>query len=103
MKSDGGHVRVLPLDVAFDVRPGETVMHAAQRHGYYWPTVCGGEGECGVCRCRLTDGAEATLPPTQAEKNVLEQGQTGANRERLACRLRIDGPVTIEKVGIRRR
>jgi hypothetical protein len=31
-------VRVEPLDI--DVRPGESIMAAAQRSGYYWPTHC---------------------------------------------------------------
>jgi|HubBroStandDraft_6_1064221.scaffolds.fasta_scaffold92359_2 2Fe-2S ferredoxin len=33
-------VRVEPLGVDIDVRPGESIMAAAQRSGYYWPTHC---------------------------------------------------------------
>ena len=33
-----GRVRVEPLGVEFDLGDGETLMAAARRAGYYWPT-----------------------------------------------------------------
>jgi hypothetical protein len=42
-------VRVEPLGVDIDVRPGESIMAAAQRGGYYWPTQC---------HCQAHDGAQ---------------------------------------------
>ena len=55
-------VTVLPLNIELDVAEDETIMGAAQRDGYYWPTTCGGEGRCTSCACTVVSGMEHLSP-----------------------------------------
>jgi len=96
-------VRVEPAGIELDVAPGETVMAAATRNGYVWPTVCGGRAECGVCVLKVL--ASNGLPPPEP----LEAARLGAlplaagTEWRLACQLRpgTEGLV-VRKAGVRR-
>jgi NAD(P)H-flavin reductase/fatty-acid desaturase len=45
------------------VEPGETVLHAALRHGIEFPNACR-VGGCGACKCRLTSGKVKELTET---------------------------------------
>lgn len=49
------HVRVLPQGFTFDARPGETLLHAAERAGIRLPSSCR-NGTCRTCLCG-SDGA----------------------------------------------
>ncbi|HKT15087.1 MAG TPA: 2Fe-2S iron-sulfur cluster-binding protein, partial [Allosphingosinicella sp.] len=42
-------IRVEPLGAVLYVRDGETLMQAAARQGYHWPSICQGEARCGLC------------------------------------------------------
>lgn len=48
-------VRVLPLDVAFDAAPGETLLRAAERAGVRLPSSCR-NGTCRTCLCGSDGG-----------------------------------------------
>ena len=61
-----GRVRVEPIGVTFELRPGETLMAAAQRRGYWWPTICKGNAQCNRCAVRVVDGA-GLLPAGEVE------------------------------------
>ncbi len=87
---------------------GETLMAAAARAGYHWPTVCGGLAECGACAVRiLAVGPEGVDPPRELEAARLA---TLPDRKlhpdadfRLACQLRpaaVNGLV-VHKKGVR--
>lgn len=98
-------VRVVPADIEFDVEPGETVMAAALRCGYYWPTVCGGQGTCRTCWLSVLEGAEELSPVGAWEQEGLNQlGPSVLRREqavRLACQARPHGSVVAKKIGVR--
>jgi ferredoxin len=97
-------VRVEPSGHEFSVRDGETVMAGAQRHGYRWPTVCGGKASCGVCCLELKSGMDVCSPETAAEAERLTllglRAQKGGPR-RLACQLTVHGPVVVHTPGVR--
>ena len=38
-------IRVEPSGIEINANPDETIMEAAIRAGYKWPTVCGGDGQ----------------------------------------------------------
>jgi 2Fe-2S ferredoxin len=97
-------IRIEPSGLQFEAEPGETMMEAARRQGYYWPTTCGGNGECTTCACTIVEG----------EKNVSELGRfeskslvAGRGRFavqgglRLGCQARVYGDVTVRKPGVR--
>ena len=98
-------VRVEPLGVTFELRPGESLMAAAQRDGYYWPTICGGDAQCNRCVVRVVEGA-GLLPASETElaglRNVRWRVGGEDLTERLACQLRADGDAIVEKRGVRR-
>jgi ferredoxin, 2Fe-2S len=93
-------VRVVPAEIELAVEADEPLIRAAWRAGYYWPTVCGGNGECLACACDVIEGQDAVLPPSRRETMIL-MGRSRAG-SRLACQLRVKGPATVEKKGVRR-
>jgi 2Fe-2S ferredoxin len=100
-------IRVLPLDVEIDANEGETVMGAAERAGYYWPTTCGGEARCTTCACEMVAGEGGLTSMGRAERRALvaERGGSVLSKPiRLACQARVTGShdVTVEKHGVRR-
>ncbi len=99
-------VRVEPIAIEVEVEPGESVMDAAERVGYSWPTLCGGVGMCTMCWVRITAGREHVSPMQQLERDALEVGRWQDGRPegdvRLGCQVRISGDVTVFKRGVNR-
>lgn len=115
------HVRVEPADVTLDVYQDETVIQAAWRQGYYWPTICQGKAECGQCFMEILVGAENVSPRTTEEHATIVDvfGRTDQATEafgmaprprpyadridelRLACRVRLTGDAIVKKRGLR--
>jgi 2Fe-2S ferredoxin len=97
-------VRVEPQGIEIEVRPGETLIEAAWREGYDWPTVCYGQAQCTACHVRMLDGWEH-VNPVQPEEEVTRRRLTrtpNLDEIRLACRLEVSGPVRVEKPNIKR-
>lgn len=99
-------VRVEPSGIQFDAEEGETIMAAAIRHGYRWPTVCGGEGQCRACFVVVLDGMENLEPVGRREKDgirVLAESGEDPARVRLACQAKPTGTVMVHRHGVRAR
>ena len=96
-------VEVRPAGVSFAVAAGETVFAAAARAGLRWPTVCGGNGNCGTCLSEVVEGIENCSPRQALEVETLTNvlRQHGHPARRLVCQLRITGPVTVVRRGVR--
>ncbi|MGH3595859.1 MAG: 2Fe-2S iron-sulfur cluster-binding protein [Mycobacterium sp.] len=98
-------VRVEPAGVAIDVADGETLMHAAERLGYRWPTVCHGQAKCTACFVVVEEGGDELDPAGPIELAGLELFQGGSPYEgrevRLACQLRPLGDAVVRKRGVR--
>jgi ferredoxin, 2Fe-2S len=102
---DGYHVSVEPKPGVIEVRPDETVMDAAERLGYRWPTLCGGVGECRVCVMEVVSGAGGlSIPDAQEEaaiRSTFGSLQRRARPLRQACRAVVVGQgVTVFKRGV---
>jgi 2Fe-2S ferredoxin len=100
----GGTVRVEPAGIDLAVADGETVMHAAERLGYRWPTVCHGQAVCTTCFVEVLDGSEHLTPPAPLEQAALASSPVvaiAAGEVRLACQARVTGAVTVRKRGVR--
>jgi 2Fe-2S ferredoxin len=98
-------VEVLPAGIVLDVLPDETIMAAAQRLGYWWPTTCGGAAECGLCAFVPESGAEHLSPMMPEEEGMLAiiaptLGKAGRDA-RLACQTQVFGDVVLVKRGVR--
>jgi 2Fe-2S ferredoxin len=97
-------VMVEPAGARFDVSPPESVIQAAWRAGYQWPTTCWGQAECGVCAMEVLEGGEILSPVGAAETarlRALPRREGGGRR--LACQATLVGPgtVTVRKPGVR--
>jgi len=91
-------VRVLPADAAVEVVPGESLMAAAQRQGWFWPTVCGGDCDCGTCWVVVEEGAGHASAMEANEQATLAKGlKANEPRARLACQLRVTGPMVVTR------
>lgn len=96
----GGTVRVLPTNIEIEVLEGETLMAAARRVGLRWPSICDGQGSCTVCYVKVEEGMEAASAQYGWERERLDfAGRRGAVF-RLACQLKVSGPMVITKRGI---
>ena len=87
-----------------DVGPDESLMAAAQRQGYTWPTVCGGLGTCRTCFVEIQTGHEhlSAIEDLEAEGlAALAVAATGGVR--LACQVGLNGPVVVRKRAVRRK
>lgn len=97
-------MRVEPSGHAFGAADGETVMAAAGRHGYRWPTLCQGDGTCTVCWMEVVDGPGHLAPVGDRERAALRAfpARLCAGAVRLACQARVHGDVVVHKQGVRR-
>ncbi|MCK0516702.1 2Fe-2S iron-sulfur cluster-binding protein [Williamsia sp. DF01-3] len=99
-------VRVDPGEHDIEVRAGESLIEAAWRAGYQWPTLCYGMGTCTACQCEVLDGLDNLSPRTEAEEHMLgdlgrRKRRANPRRVRLACQLFLTGDATIRKPGVR--
>lgn len=97
-------VLVQPAGIELAVEDGETLFEAAERAGYRWPTICGGQGTCRTCFVHVREGFEhcSGMGPLEQEGiQALRQPLDGSVR--LACRLQVTGPVTVTRRGVRPR
>ena len=98
-------VAVEPLGASFDIEPDETIIQAAWRAGYTWPTICNGQGNCKVCVTLVLDGLENLLPIEAYEEEGLAQVRdtlpNGGEGWRLACQARVRGDIRVKKIGVK--
>jgi ferredoxin, 2Fe-2S len=106
MSDESGFVvRVEPSDASIEVRKGETLMAAAERQGYRWPTVCHGQALCTACSIVLDDDLEAFEPAGPLELTGLEllRGRSFYEGKvvRLACQAVVVASTVVTKRGVR--
>ncbi len=104
-KERGPVVRVEPSGALIEVRKGETLMAAAERNGYRWPTVCHGQAICTACCIVLEGNVDAFEPPGPVELRGLELFRGRSFYEgkvvRLACQARVAATTVLTKRGVR--
>lgn len=81
-------------EYALDVAPGENMLEAALNREVGLDYSCL-EGLCDSCAVRVLAGTENITPPTQEEIDML--GEDVYNGMRLACQVKVNGPVSIEQ------
>ena len=106
-------IRVEPSGAAFEVEEGETIMAAALRSGFTWPTICGGQGNCKTCVFLILEGDEhlAAAEPWEQEglQSIAHTLPNGGKGFRLACQAKLlgkhggrePGDVRLKKIGVR--
>jgi 2Fe-2S ferredoxin len=101
-------MRVEPAGVDIEVGAGETLIEAAWRAGYHWPTLCYARGICTACQCEVLEGVHLLSERTPAEQSMLGDLQrrvrrTNPRRVRLACQVTVTGDITVRKPGVVKR
>ena len=98
-------VRVEPSGAEFEVGTEETIMVAARRHGYRWPTICNGKAECTTCYVKVVAGQANLGPIGPVEERgmdiLLRSFPESAGSIRLACQATLTGDVVVRKPGVR--
>jgi ferredoxin, 2Fe-2S len=94
-------VRVEPDAHVLQVHPDETLIEAAWRLGYFWPTTCYGRAECTTCHIEILEGSENASAVGDEEKEALSVLGTRGRLLRLACRVKFEGDVVVRKRGVR--
>src|SRR5262245_2364274 len=97
-------VRVEPAGIVLSLAQGESVLEAAERLGFSWPTLCHGDCCCSVCWMEVIQGCERIPQPDDDEQETLEllpQSARPNGTVRLACRARPEGDIVVEKRGVR--
>lgn len=98
-------VRVEPKGLVVEVGQGESLLAAAERGGYQWPTVCHGQADCTTCYVEVLEGADAFGPIEVLERDALErlpERRIHPDRTfRLACQIRPTADAVVRKRGVR--
>jgi ferredoxin, 2Fe-2S len=97
-----GQVRIDPSGIELTVDDGESIMAAAQRAGYYWPTICKGNAQCNRCVLTVTeDNGLTAMSSTELQglRAVRWRDEDEPN-ERLACQVSVNGTAVVEKRGV---
>jgi 2Fe-2S ferredoxin len=97
-------VTVQPSGVIFEAAEGETIMDAARAAGYWWPTSCGGKGECTTCAGMILHGRERLSKMGRYEEYNLTRQRGRASLKtavRLCCQARVYGDVEVQKPGVK--
>jgi uncharacterized 2Fe-2S/4Fe-4S cluster protein (DUF4445 family) len=85
-------VTVYPSGKTVYVLPGTRLLEAVVAAGLALDLPCGGEGTCGKCRVRVTQGA-AEPGPVESQVIAAEELSQGV---RLACQVAVRSPLTVE-------
>jgi Na+-transporting NADH:ubiquinone oxidoreductase subunit F len=75
-----------------ELEGGQTLLTSLKNEKVFIPSACGGRGSCGLCKCRVTDGAGDALP-TELPWLDAEERKNGT---RLACQVKVKNDVAIE-------
>jgi 2Fe-2S ferredoxin len=84
-----------PLGTTVDVKPGTTILQAAEQGNVFLRHTCGGQAMCGTCRCKVLEGASNLSPMARHEQKRLEYLYAAKNA-RLSCQAQINGNVAVE-------
>jgi 2Fe-2S ferredoxin len=95
------NVRVDPDGIVVTLTAPETLIEAAWRLGYYWPTRCYGQAECTACNIEIIEGAEHASKMGAEEAAALATMGPRGQRVRLACRTTFDADAAVYKRGVR--
>ena len=87
-------VRFAPSGKERQIRPGATILTAANQADVPIGQSCSGDGICGWCRVTILEGLEHVAPPGSLERRLMDE-KDFHDRERAACLARVQGDITI--------
>ena len=75
-----------------EVTPGGNLLNTLAEQKIFLPSACGGKGNCGQCKCRVTEGGGTILP---TEVGFFNRKQI-LNNWRLGCQVKVKEDMKIE-------
>ena len=84
-------VTVLPGNRTAEVEPGELLIRAGEKAGVEMDAGCF-NCFCGTCLVEVVSGMANLDPPSEEELEVLDQWNKDAEKYRLSCCVRVQGP-----------
>lgn len=75
-----------------DVEGGDTLLGSLNSAGVFIPSACGGQGSCGLCKLKVTDGGPPLLPTEEPHLSKEEV----ADNVRLCCQLKVHNDMDLE-------
>ncbi len=90
-----GKVKILineDEEKALSVEAGSTLLSTLSGSGIFLPSACGGQGTCGVCKCKVHEGGGDILATetTHISRRLAKEGT------RLACQVKVREDMKIE-------
>ncbi|MDR0971002.1 MAG: NADH:ubiquinone reductase (Na(+)-transporting) subunit F [Bacteroidales bacterium] len=74
------------------VSPGNTLLSTLADNKIYLPSACGGGGTCGMCKCRVLEGAGEVLPTEKPHLSRKEQQE----HFHLGCQTKVRSDMKIQ-------
>ncbi len=97
-----GEVTLTINEEDYKAYPGSTLLTTLSNQGIFLPSACGGGGTCGVCKCKVLDGAGSILPTETGFFTRKEQ----LDNWRLSCQVKVRQDIKIkipeEILGVRK-
>lgn len=84
----------VPLGKSREIKPGSTILAAANQCRVSIGQSCSGEGICGWCKVKIVAGLDQMLPPSELERKLIEE-KGFSHDERAACLAKVKGDVTV--------
>jgi len=84
-----------PMGAAVEVKPGTTILMAAEQGNVFLRHVCGGKAMCATCRCKVVAGGENLSPMARHEQKRLKELYAPVG-VRLSCQTEVRGDVVVE-------
>jgi len=82
-------VRFEPDGIEIEVKPGTTILQAAEQSGAKLGSACGGVCACSTCHVYVTDGLDGLSEMEEAEEDILDKAFDVRRTSRLACQARL--------------
>jgi 2Fe-2S ferredoxin len=82
-------VRFEPDGIEIEVKPGTTILQAAEQSGAKLGSACGGVCACSTCHVYVTEGLEGLSEMQEAEEDILDKAFDVRRTSRLACQARL--------------
>ncbi|MDD5765322.1 MAG: 2Fe-2S iron-sulfur cluster binding domain-containing protein [Candidatus Marinimicrobia bacterium] len=92
MESKKFSIRINDGERTFFAPAGESLLSVLFKNGILVPSACGGNGRCGFCRVKITDGAPDF---TDSERSLISESDR-LHRVHLSCQVRIESDLKIE-------
>jgi ferredoxin len=87
-------VLFIPAGKSREVKPGSTILAAANQCKVSIGQSCSGEGICGWCKVKIVSGVENMAPPGEIEQKLIVEKDFGHD-ERAACLAKVRGDITV--------